>query len=278
LAVTAHIAPEATNTNEELIVAPTGGQPLLVAENLVLDAPVFIATDRRILRNPATFLADLYLSRTRRGVSRLIDGVSMTLAPGMRLGLIGRNGAGKSTLLRLCAGIYHPSSGSLSVNGQIIGLFDASLGMNNFATGLENIYLRGLQMGLTLKDIRDLVPDVVEFSELGDAINQPLETYSSGMRMRLAGSISTMVQPDILLLDEWIGVGDARFGEKMRVRMKGLTEGSRALMLATHNAGLMLETCTHGLVLDKGRTSFFGIVDDALRFYKEADETGETRK
>jgi len=129
--------------------------------------------------------------------------------------------------------------------------------------------MRGLQMGLTLKEIRQRVPQIVAFSELEDAIENPLNTYSTGMRIRLAFSVSTMVEPDILLLDEWIGAGDARFRDKVKARMNSLVEKSRGLVLATHQQNLMKSLCTQALVLDKGKLAFSGKVDDALRFYRE---------
>ncbi len=243
-------------------------QPLLEARNLMLKVPVFRPDDRQLMSNPARFLADLYFSRTRRGIVTLLDDVSLSLSPGERLGVIGANGAGKSTLLRLLAGIYRPTEGQLIINGTAKGLFDISLGMNPEATGLENVCLRGLQMGLKLSEIKQKVPDILAFSELEDAIEKPLNTYSTGMRLRLAVSISTMIEPDILLLDEWIGAGDANFREKVRARMNGLVEKSRGLVIATHNVGLMKSLCTHGLVLDKGRALFCGDLQEALEFYE----------
>lgn len=241
--------------------------PLIDARNISLHIPIMTTADRSVTANPLRLLSDLYLSRNKRGTARLLDGITFSLAPGERLGLIGANGAGKSTLLRLLAGIYTPTSGVLKVNGVARGLFDISLGMHPEATGLENIYMRGLQMGLRLRDIRDLIPQVLEFSELSDAIEKPLATYSTGMKLRLAIAVSTMIEPDILLLDEWIGAGDARFNEKVRSRMMSLVEGSRGLVLATHNIGLMKSLCTHGLVLSKGKVAFVGSVNDAQAHY-----------
>jgi ABC-type polysaccharide/polyol phosphate transport system ATPase subunit len=248
-----------------------GAPPLIEARGLSLHVPIVTPQDRNLMANPARLLSDLYLSRAKRGIATLLDGISFTLAPGERLGLIGPNGAGKSTLLRVLAGIYQPSSGRLTVHGSAKGLFDISLGMHPEATGLENIYMRGLQMHLRLKQVRALIPEVLEFSELGEVIEKPLATYSTGMRLRLAIAVSTMIEPDILLLDEWIGTGDARFNAKVKERMMKLVEGSRGLVLATHNVGLMKSLCTHGLVLEKGRVAFCGKVGEALDFHmKEA--------
>jgi len=248
--------------------------PLIVSRQLSLHIPVIKPSERSLMANPSRIISDLYLSRSKRSMATLIDSVSFTLAPGERLGLIGSNGAGKSTLLRVLAGIYRPSSGQLTVNGTAKGLFDISLGMHPEATGLENIYMRGLQMGLSLKHIRTLIPQVMAFSELVDDIEKPLAAYSTGMRLRLAIAVSTMIEPDILLLDEWIGAGDAAFNAKVRNRMMNLVEGSRGLVLATHNTGLMKSLCTHGMVLDKGRSIFIGPVEDALAFYKDRVATG----
>lgn len=244
-------------------------KPLIEVNNLVLKVPVIQPGDRKLLSSPASILKDFYLSRTQRGFATLIDNISFTLEPGMRLGLIGVNGAGKSTLLRALAGIYHPTHGSLIVNGTAKGLFDVSLGMHPEATGLENIYMRGLQMGLSLEEIKNLIPEVLDFSELATDIDKPFNTYSAGMKLRLAVSISTMVEPDILLLDEWIGAGDVRFREKIAERMNNLVSKSRGLVLATHSTALMKQVCTHALVLEKGRMIFNGELEEAEEFYKE---------
>ncbi len=255
---------------------PAIATPLVDVRNLTLQVPVFLPDDRQLLGSPRKFLTDLYFSRTRRAIVTILDGISFRLMPGERLGVIGANGAGKSTLLRVIAGIYAPTVGEVIINGRAKGLFDISLGMHPEATGLENIYLRGLQMGLRLKRIKDLVKDVIAFSELQDDIEKPLGTYSTGMRVRLAFAISTMITPDILLLDEWIGAGDVRFREKVKARMDGLVESSRGLIIATHNTNLMKSLCTHGLVLSKGKLLFYGDLNEALRSYESVTFSPKT--
>jgi ABC-type polysaccharide/polyol phosphate transport system ATPase subunit len=242
-------------------------QPLIEVRDLLLRVPIFNPEERRILNNPSRFLMDLYLARTRRSIVTILDGISFTLQPSQRLGLIGANGAGKSTLLRVLAGIYPPTDGELIINGVAKGMFDISLGMNPEATGLENIYMRGLQMGMKLMQIKALVPQIVSFAELEGAIENPFNTYSNGMKMRLAFSISTLIKPDILLLDEWIGAADAHFNEKIQKRMNRLVKKSRGLVLATHNVELMKSLCTQGLVLDKGKMLFCGDLQEALDIY-----------
>jgi ABC-type polysaccharide/polyol phosphate transport system ATPase subunit len=241
---------------------------LIKASHASLSVPIFHAGDRKLMTNPMQFITDLYLSRTERGIAYLLNDISLTLSAGERLGVIGSNGAGKSTLLRLLAGIYAPTTGKLEHQGSVKGLFDISLGMNPEATGLENIYVRGLQMGLGFSEVREMIPEILDFSELHDSIENPLNTYSTGMRLRLAVAVSTMIEPDVLLLDEWIGTGDLHFREKVKNRMDKLVENASGLILATHNVLLMKSLCTRGIVLDRGNLVFEGDLDDALSFYE----------
>lgn len=247
---------------------PPRSQLLIDARGISLHIPISLPAERNLMSNPRRLITDLYLSKSRRKIATLLDGLSFTLAPGERLGLIGPNGAGKSTLLRVLAGIYRPSNGNLTVNGTAKGLFDIGLGMMPEATGLENIYLRGYQMGLGSREIRDLIPQVLEFSELDGELEKPLATYSTGMRLRLAVAVSTMIEPDILLLDEWIGTGDARFNAKVTERMMSLVQASRGMIIATHNVGLMKSLCSHGLVMQKGKAVYYGEIDEALHCYR----------
>ena len=240
---------------------------LIKTTDASLSVPVFHAGDRQLMTNPVRFITDLYLSRTERSVAYLLNNISLSLSAGERLGVIGANGAGKSTLLRLLAGIYAPTTGKVELKGVVKGLFDITLGMNPEATGLENIYMRGLQMGLGFAEVRRMIPEILDFSELHDSIKKPLNTYSTGMRLRLAVAVSTMIAPDVLLMDEWIGTGDMRFGEKVKNRMDKLVAGSSGLVLATHNASLMKSLCTRGIVLNRGNLVFDGNLDDALHYY-----------
>ena len=242
---------------------------LLELQNCSLKVPVFQPTDRQILTNPLKFISDLYLSRTERGFVYLLSDISINLNSGERLGVIGPNGAGKSTLLRLLAGIYAPTEGKRTIYGTVRGLFDVSMGMSPEATGIENIYLRGLQMGYRLSEIREMIPGILTFSELGRAIERPLNTYSTGMRLRLAVAVSTMEAPDILLLDEWIGTGDSTFRDKLRSRMESFVDQSGGLIIASHNVSLLKSLCTHGVVLNSGKIIYQGSLSDSLDYYNE---------
>jgi len=251
---------------------------LIEARNIGLAVPVIKPQERSILANPASLLTDFYWNSSSRHPHLLLQDVSFTLRSGEKLAIIGPNGAGKSTLLRLIAGIYRPSSGSLRVNCMPRGLFDIALGFVGEATGLENIYLRGLEMGLTVARIRELIPQIMEFSELGEQIDKPLVSFSTGMRLRLAVAISLAEQPDVMLLDEWIGSGDASFQGKVADRMNELVAGSRGLILASHSESLLKTVCTHGLVLSKGKVAFIGTLDEALENYRQSSPSGPKRQ
>ncbi len=241
---------------------------LLRAENLSFTVPIFKPSEQKLTINPSKILRGFYSGGTKREVKILINSVNFGITKGQRLGIIGKNGAGKTTLLRLITGVYKLNGGNLEVNGTVQGLFNTELGMNYDATGVENIYLRGLQMGLKISEIQSVVENVAEFADIGDSIHRIFGDYSTGMRMRLSVAISTMITPDILIMDEWIGAGDETFTKKLNKRISMLIDNSRALIIATHSAQLMSSLCTHGFVLDNGNGVFFGPINEALDYYR----------
>ena len=186
-------------------------------------------------------------------VVQALSGLNLELKSGDRLGLIGHNGACKSTLLRTLAGVYEPSSGEFTRQGSVASLIDPALGIEMDATGVENIMLRGLVMGMSKKQVDSLTEQICEFSGLGEYVNMPVRTYSTGMMMRLAFSISTSVQADILLMDEWLSVGDAEFTEKAERRMKDVVAKSGILVLASHSQELIANECNRVIHLEHGR-------------------------
>lgn len=194
--------------------------------------------------------------------------ISFNLEHGDRLGLIGHNGAGKSTLLRVLAGIYQPLQGAINVEGSVVPLFEMSLGMDMDATGYDNIKIRAALLGIKPRQLESLLDEIVTFTDLGNYLNMPLRAYSQGMMMRLAFAVSTAISPEILLLDEWIGVGDAHFIKKAEDRMNAMVAKTGILVLASHNNSLLKEVCTKGLVLEHGEALFFGEINDALSFYE----------
>ncbi|MGJ8560386.1 MAG: ABC transporter ATP-binding protein [Litorimonas sp.] len=205
--------------------------------------------------------------RGKPGYTALKD-LTFEVKPGGRLGLLGRNGSGKSTLLRTLAGVYPPSCGELEVRGTCSSIFNATSGFVPNATGRENIVLRGVILGLTHEQIRELTPSIIEFSELKEWIDQPIYTYSSGMTLRLAFSIVTALQNNILLMDEWIGAGDAGFIDKAKKRMDVMLENSQIIVLASHNMPLMERVCERAIVIEEGVVLFDGDVKKAITIYR----------
>jgi ABC-type polysaccharide/polyol phosphate transport system ATPase subunit len=245
--------------------------------DVTMRIPVVRRSANSLMADPTSLLTRFYKpGKVRREVRTILEGLSFNVEDGWRLALIGRNGAGKTTLLRLLAGAYHPSRGTIVLRGSIQSMLDRSLGFKTSATGLENIYLRGLSMGMTMSEIQTKIPEIVEFTELGGAIDDPIQTYSAGMRGKLAFSIATSRDPQILLMDEWISAGDKFFVAKAGKRLEAQVEVCRALVLASHSRGILSEICTHGLVLDSGRSLYLGKIDDALKFYDEMSPVSTT--
>jgi ABC-type polysaccharide/polyol phosphate transport system ATPase subunit len=192
--------------------------------------------------------------------------VSFELRPGELLGIIGRNGAGKSTLLNVLADQVAPSSGDAIVNGRRL-LLTQGLGFLPGLTGRENLILGGLYLGLRRSEVERRFEEMVEFAELWDAIDRPLRTYSSGMRSRLQFALATAVEPDILLLDELLGAGDAAFVEKAQARMQRTLERARAVIVVTHDMGFVAASCTQAIVLEGGEVAFQGDPENAVACY-----------
>ena len=202
--------------------------------------------------------------------------VSLRIGAGERVALIGRNGAGKSTLLRVLAGVYQPVGGRVRVEGRASTIFDMGLGIDPEATGFENIRLRGLLFGMTQDEIRRRTEEIAEFSELGAYLSLPMHTYSSGMTMRLVFAIATSIAPEILLLDEWIGAGDAAFLAKARRRLRELVGRTSILVVATHELELVQELCTGAVLLDRGEVRAAGPVREVIEAYAgDAEGTRE---
>jgi ABC-type polysaccharide/polyol phosphate transport system ATPase subunit len=196
-----------------------------------------------------------------------LTNISLNLREGTRLGLIGPNGAGKSTLLRLMAGIYTPTAGSVESIGKTLTMFDLSYGMDEEADGYENIEIAGAVLGMSLGDIRKIKHEIADFSELGDAMNRPIKTYSAGMRVRLAFGMVSSLNSDILLIDEIIGVGDSRFMKKASDRIRKQSEATKVFVLASHSEGVLRDFCTTGAVISAGKMCFHGQIDEAIAFY-----------
>ncbi|NEX17223.1 MAG: sugar ABC transporter ATP-binding protein [Halochromatium sp.] len=214
-----------------------------------------------------------------RTAVRALSDISLSLQHGDRLGLIGHNGAGKTTLLRVLAGIYEPAAGIVKIGGKVAPLFDINLGMDPDATGYDNILLRGLFLGLTRNEVEARIQGIADFTELGQFLDLPIRTYSSGMRLRLAFAVSTSIEPEILLLDEGIGAGDAAFVQKAKARLGEFTTRAGIIVLASHSNSLIQEMCTKAALMEHGRIVEIGETTRVLdtytaRFAGEANVTG----
>ncbi len=235
--------------------------PHLIAKNVSLVFPL-LGSDARF---PARLAPDnggarrnkvggriIEDDRGRRGVVAL-ENINFDLQPGDRIGLRGHNGAGKSTLLRAMAGIYTPTSGELSIKGRVASLFNLSLGINKEVSGRENIIFRGLMQGLSKRQIEALIPEIEEFSELGDYIHMPMKTYSSGMVMRLLFATAAAFRPDIMLLDEWITAGDPEFRKKVDTRMTEMMDEAQIVVVASHDDARLRKWSNVLFTMDAGR-------------------------
>lgn len=244
---------------------------LIQLQNVSVDLPVFEVGGRSLKKRLAALGRRDRIAKDNDGVMvvRALDGLNLTLQEGDRVGLIGRNGAGKSTLLRVLAGIYPPTSGHIYSRGRIVPLLDISLGMDELSTGRQNVRLRGLLLGMSDAEIGRKTEEIATFTELGDHLDLPLRTYSSGMRLRLAFAVSTAVDADILLLDEVIGVGDASFMKKAEERMLDLHSRAKIVVLASHSDEVIRKMCNKALWMDRGHVREFGTVDFVTAKYVE---------
>lgn len=202
-----------------------------------------------------------------RIVVEALRNVSLSLRPGDRLALIGHNGAGKTTLLRVMAGIYEPFAGKVVSRGRVSPMFDISLGIDSELSGYDNIRLRGLILGLEPEEIEQRMADIVAFTELGDYLNIPVRTYSSGMMTRLTFAVATCFSPEILLMDEWIMAGDANFIAKARLRVQSFVESASILVLASHNIEICRKWCNKAAWMERGEIKMLEDVEEVLGAY-----------
>lgn len=240
-------------------------------ERVNVDFPLFSSRSRGLL-NTLLGKAQGHRGRIENSSSgqlavRALRNITLSLKEGDHVGLIGSNGAGKSTLLRVLSGVYEPTTGVIHSQGHISSLIDLMLGMDPEATGYEFVATRSVVMGLSKKQANALVPDIEEFTELGDYLHLPVRTYSSGMLLRLAFAVSTAVTPDILLMDEMIGVGDAQFIDKARIRLEKMMSQVKILILASHSDPILKTFCTRGIWLDQGEVRLNDSIDRCLAAY-----------
>jgi ABC-type polysaccharide/polyol phosphate transport system ATPase subunit len=253
----------------------------IIADRLTVDFPVYQGASRSLrhallmkpLASAIRGAAHVGGTITRGAgdivIVRALDDVSFTIGDGERVGLIGHNGSGKTTLLRAMAGIYEPTSGNVATAGRAMALFNLHEGLTPDATGRELIRVRGILLGLNEDAIRAMAEEVIDFCELGAYVDLPVRTYSTGMLVRLAFAIATSVTADILLFDELIGAGDARFYEKANARLEGFVQRSSLIVLATHSRDILYNWCNRAFLMEHGKLVASGGVDEVLRTYDE---------
>lgn len=210
-----------------------------------------------------------YVEKRKDTISAL-SGVNISIAQGERVGIVGLNGAGKSTLLKVIAGILKPTTGSLNVMGTIQPLIEVGAGFDPEFTGRENIYLNSYMLGFNKKQVQEREAEIIAFSELGDFINTPIKYYSSGMIVRLAFSIATMVSPEILVFDEMLSAGDVTFIQKAQDRINNLINQAKILVVVSHDLNLINNICNRCIVISGGKVSFDGKVPEAIQFYLDS--------
>ncbi|MCA7085499.1 ABC transporter ATP-binding protein [Cupriavidus sp. DB3] len=227
----------------------------LIANEISVEFPIYENSHRSLKKAVLNLTTGGRIGQDagRHAIVTALDQLSFRIGDGERVGLVGHNGSGKTTLLRTLSGVYAPVRGKLETRGKIASLLDVSMGLDPDATGFENIYLRGIIDGLKPATIRSKIDEIADFSELGEYLNLPVRTYSSGMMLRLAFAISTSVEADILIMDEWLSVGDADFNAKAAKRLERLIGNASILVLASHDAQLVDRICTRRIVMEHGR-------------------------
>lgn len=235
----------------------------VIARNVGVDFPIFGLKSRSLKTSIINLTVGGRIGLTSNDAIsiRALDNINFQFREGDRVGLVGANGSGKSTLLKLIAGIYEPTEGKICVTGKVASMLSIFSGMDPEATGYENIILRAKMLGIKSNRFKSLVQDVVEFSGLGDFLSMPIRTYSSGMAVRLGFAVSTSIESDIILMDEWLGTGDSDFSLRANARLESMIGRSGITVLASHDMNLIKGKCNRVITLSHGRiseTSEFG--------------------
>lgn len=231
-----------------------------------------VTKEYKLYKSERARFKGLFSDKVPHKINKAVNDMSFEIHRGDAVSLIGRNGAGKSTILKIITGVTYPTAGEVEVNGKISALLELSAGFDVNFTGRENIYLKCELMGFTKEEIKKLEPAIIEFADVGDYIDQPLRSYSSGMKARLGFAISVNVNPDILIIDEALSVGDKRFRKKCTERVREIMSGDDiTLLFVTHSLDAAMDFCKRGIVLEKGVKLFDGDINEAIEFYNARD-------
>ncbi len=224
----------------------------------------------KLFKNDKFRFLSMFTKKIKYKENRAINDVSFTVKRGESVALFGKNGAGKSTILKMITGVTFPTSGEITVDGRVSALLELTAGFDGEFTGRENIYLKCNLMGINDDEIKELEDEIIGFAELGEYIDQPVRTYSSGMKARLGFAINANVEPEILIVDEALSVGDKAFRLKCHNKVKEIMRDKEVTFLfVTHSVGTAKAFCDRGIVLEKGKIIFDGEIDKAIEFYEK---------
>ena len=237
------------------------GQPVITFENVTKIYKLYKSDRERFL--------SLFSRKIKYKENKAINDISFTVKKGEGVALLGKNGAGKSTILKMITGVSFPTAGKITVDGRVSALLELTAGFDSEFTGRENIYLKCNIMGLNEKEVKEVEDAIVDFAEIGEYIDQPVRTYSSGMKARLGFSINVNVEPEILIVDEALSVGDKAFRQKCTAKVREIMkDGDVTLLFVTHSSGFAKAFCQRGIVLDQGSIVFDGSIADAIKHYE----------
>lgn len=231
-----------------------------------------------LYKNDQARFKALFIKPRNPKTNRALNDVSFEIYRGESVGIVGDNGAGKSTLLKMITGVAFPDEGDIIVDGKVAALLELTAGFSTEMTGRENIYLKGYILGLEDNYIKEIEENIIEFAQLGDYIDQPVRTYSSGMKMRLGFAINVNIEPDVLVVDEALAVGDASFKRKCKDKIKDIIEAGTTVLYVSHNANSVKEICPRSIYLRKGAVIYDGNTEDTLKIYNDYKESVKNQK
>ncbi len=231
-----------------------------------------------LYKNDQARFKALFIKPRNPKTNRALNDVSFEIYRGESVGIVGDNGAGKSTLLKMITGVAFPDEGEIIVDGKVAALLELTAGFSMEMTGRENIYLKGYILGLEDDYIKEIEEHIIEFAQLGDYIDQPVRTYSSGMKMRLGFAINVNIEPDVLVVDEALAVGDASFKKKCKEKIKEIIEAGTTVLYVSHNASSVKEICPRSIYLRKGAVIYDGNTEDTLKVYNDYKESVKNQK
>jgi teichoic acid transport system ATP-binding protein len=237
-----------------------------------------VSKEYTLYKNDQERFRALFIKPRHAKINKALKGVSFDVHRGESIGIIGDNGAGKSTILKMITGVAFPSEGEVQVNGKVAALLELTAGFSTEMTGRENIYLKGYILGLKDAYIKEIEERIIDFAQLGDYIDQPVRTYSSGMKMRLGFAINVNIDPDILVVDEALSVGDASFKRKCKDKINDIIQSGTTVLYVSHNPESVTEICKRALYLKKGELMYDGDVKEAYAMYTKVKEEEKAKK